>query len=70
MAGAPAITGTAPTGDDLMVLARALEPELAQYVALTGLPVEHWTTERLLRGDLDADWQAAEYARRAGLDGR
>jgi hypothetical protein len=50
-----------------MTLARTLEPELAQYVALTGLPVEHWTTERLLRGDLDADEQAATYARKAGL---
>ncbi len=67
MAGSPTISGTMPTGEDLMTLARALEPELAQYVALTGLPVEHWTTERLLRGDLDADEQAAAYARKAGL---
>jgi hypothetical protein len=67
MAGSPTITGTAPTGKDLMTLATTLEPELAQYVALTGLPVEHWTTERLLRGDLDPDEQAAAYARKAGL---
>ena len=60
-------TSTAPTGEDLMTLARALEPELAEYVALTGLSVDHWTTERLLTGDLDADEQAAVYARKAGL---
>ena len=67
MAGSDAITGTTPTGEDLMVLARALEPELAEYVALTGRPVDHWTTERLLTGDLDADDQARVYARKAGL---
>ena len=60
-------TGTPPTGEDLMTLARALEPELAEYVALTGLTVDHWTTERLLTGDLDADEQAAAYAAKAGL---
>jgi hypothetical protein len=67
MAGSPSITGTAPTGEDLMMLARALEPELAEFVALTGRSVDHWTTERLLTGDLDADEQAAAYARKAGL---
>ncbi len=67
MAGPTSISGTAPTGADLMALARALEPELAEYVALTGLSVEHWTTERLLTGRLDAGEQAAIYARRAGL---
>lgn len=67
MAGSPTITGTAPTGEDLMILARVLEPELAEYVALTGLSVDHWTTERLLTGELDADEQAAVYARKAGL---
>ncbi|QIK76302.1 hypothetical protein [Nocardioides piscis] len=67
MAGSPEITGTAPTGEDLMALARALEPELAGYVALTGLSVDHWTTERLLTGDLDPDEQAHTYARKAGL---
>lgn len=67
MAGSPTVTGTAPTGDDLMTLARALEPELAEYVALTGLAVDHWTTERLLTGGLDADEQAEAYARKAGL---
>lgn len=68
MAGTPRITGTAPTGEDLMTLARALEPELAEFVALTGLSVDHWTTERLVTGELDADEQAEVYARRAGLD--
>lgn len=67
MAGSPSISGTAPTGADLMTLAHALEPELAEYVALTGLSVDHWTTERLLTGDLDADEQADAYARKAGL---
>lgn len=67
MAGAATITGTPPTGEDLMVLARALEPELAEYVALTGRSVDHWTTERLLTGELDADEQATVYARKAGL---
>ncbi len=67
MAGSPTITGTPPSGEDLMTLARILEPELAEYVALTGLSVDHWTTERLLTGDLDADEQAQIYARKAGL---
>lgn len=67
MAGSPTITGTAPTGEDLMTLARTLEPELAEYVALTGLSVDHWTTERLLAGGLDPDEQAHAYARKAGL---
>lgn len=67
MAGSPKIEGTPPTGEDLMTLARALEPELAEYVALTGLAVDHWTTERLLTGDVDADEQAKVYARKAGL---
>ncbi|UUZ58868.1 hypothetical protein [Nocardioides sp. B-3] len=67
MAGSPSISGTAPTGADLMTLARPLEPELAEYVALTGLSVDHWTTERLLTGDLDAAEQATVYARKAGL---
>lgn len=67
MAGSPTITGTPPTGEDLMTLARTLEPELAEYVALTGLSVDHWTTERLLTGELDADEQAERYARKAGL---
>lgn len=67
MAGAPSITGTAPTGEDLMVLAKALESELAEYVALTGRAVDHWTTERLLTGELDANEQAQAYARKAGL---
>lgn len=67
MAGSPTITGTAPTGEDLVTLARALEPELAEYVALTGRSVDHWTTERLLNGELDADEQAVAYARKAGL---
>ena len=67
MAGSPTITGTSPTGEDLMTLARALEPELAEYVALTGRSVDHWTTERLLIGELDPDEQADVYARKAGL---
>jgi hypothetical protein len=67
MAGSPQITGTAPTGEDLMVLAKALEPELAEFVALTGRSVDHWTTERLLNGELDPDEQARVYARKAGL---
>lgn len=71
MAGdATAVRGTAPTGEDLMVLADALAPELAQFSALSGLDVSSWTTSRLLRGELDADEQARGYAAKAGLPAR
>jgi len=67
MRGPAGITGSAPTGADLIDLAKALEPELAEYVALTGNDVEHWTTERLLTGMVDPEEQAATYARKIGL---
>lgn len=66
--GAPAaISGTPPTGADLMALAQTFERELAEYVAITGNPVDHWTTERLLSGELNPHEQARIYARKAGL---
>ncbi len=70
MAGTEAVTGTAPTGDDLMVLAAALEGEVAEYARLSGLPVDHWTTTRLLAGTVDPDEQARKYAAKAGLTQR
>lgn len=70
MAATEAVTGTAPTGEDLRVLADALAGEVAEYAALSGLPVDHWTTTRLLAGTLDADEQAHRYAVRAGLTPR
>ena len=68
MAGTAGVTGTAPTGADLVALAATLGPEVEQYAALSGLAVDHWTTTRLLSGDLDPDEQARRYAAKAGLD--
>ncbi|WP_181310698.1 sulfotransferase domain-containing protein [Nocardioides campestrisoli] len=61
------ISGTPPTGEELLELARLYQPEVAEYAALTGLPVDHWTTVRLLDGRMDADELAARYAAKAGL---
>lgn len=70
MAGTGSVSGTPPTGDDLRVLADALAAEVEEYARLSGLPVGHWTTHRLLAGTLDADEQAARYAAKAGLTPR
>jgi hypothetical protein len=61
------ITGTPPTAEELTELARLYEPEVARYTALTGLPVDHWTTVRLLEGKVDAGELATRYAEKAGL---
>ncbi|MBA3780729.1 MAG: sulfotransferase domain-containing protein [Nocardioides sp.] len=70
MAGTEAVTGTAPTGDDLMVLASSLRGEIEEYARLSGLDVGHWTTTRLLGGTIDPDEQARKYAAKAGLTQR
>jgi hypothetical protein len=62
-----AITGTPPSGAELVELAELYAPEVTEYAALTGLPTAHWTTVRLLAGELDADEVAAKYAAKAGL---
>lgn len=67
MAGDGTVTGTAPTGEDLLALARDLAPQVDELARLSGLDVSHWTTCRLLGGDVDADDQARTYAAKAGL---
>ncbi|WP_165821042.1 sulfotransferase domain-containing protein [Nocardioides gansuensis] len=67
MAGTDTITGTRPTAEDLLSLARTFEPELAGFGRLTGLDVAQWTTSRLLAGSLDPAEQAERYAAKAGL---
>lgn len=61
------ITGTPPTASQLVELAELYRPEVEEYARLTGLPVDHWTTTRLLAGDVDADQLAHKYALKAGL---
>lgn len=63
------ITGTPPTGIELLELAELYRPEIARFAELTGLGVGHWTTVRLLAGDVDPDELAARYAAKAGLVG-
>ena len=67
MAGTDAITGTAPTGEDLVALARDLAPQVTELATLSGLDVSRWTTSRLLAGELDPEAQARTYAAKAGL---
>lgn len=71
MSGDPAKSaaagGGAPTGEEVLDLARFFEPHVAEYAELSGLPVDHWTTTRILRGDVDPAEQAHKYAAKAGL---
>ncbi|WP_426244271.1 sulfotransferase domain-containing protein [Nocardioides sp. LHG3406-4] len=70
MAAAGPVTGTAPTGEDLISLASSLRGEVEEFARLSGLDVAHWTTTRLLAGTLDPDEQAGRYAAKAGLTPR
>ncbi len=53
--GVDVVTGTRPTGEDVVRLAELYAPDLARLPALTGLDVGHWPTVRVLAGDLDPD---------------
>src|SRR5690606_15908316 len=68
MAGAERVSGSAPTGEQLVGLAEHYREEIDRYSRLTELPVGHWTTSRLLAGELDPDEQAHRYALKAGLE--
>lgn len=71
LAGPPAVVGTAPTADDLVGLADLYADDLARFAELSGLPIEAWSTRRILEGTLDPAELAARLATRvepAGLD--
>lgn len=60
-------TGQPPTGADIADLAQLYAPDLEEFVALSGLDIDHWPTTKILDGRLEAADLAEKLGRRAGL---
>lgn len=61
-AGAESITGTAPSGEDLVRLAALYADDMALFEQLSGLDTSAWPTRRILAGSLDPGELAAKFA--------
>lgn len=73
LAGAEQVSGTAPTGEQLLRIARRYADDLDRLPSVpiaADLDVSRWPTRRLLDGDLDPDELAATFARRVSAQGR
>lgn len=60
----PPVRGSAPSGEEILALARLHAEDLDEFSSLCDLDVSHWPTRRILAGDLDPAVVAAGFASR------